>query len=96
MNNFTVFGTILRAFYVFSFNSHNTSKRLELPSFYGRRNLATLLSVHQWQSWGLNSHLYDFKDYALSDILKHKKYFQIFDLGVLGRNTSIQGKNLVD
>ena len=45
LNNFTVFGTILRAFYVFSFHSHNSSKRLELPSFYRRRNLAILLCV---------------------------------------------------
>jgi len=77
LNNFTVFGTILRAFYVFSFHSHNSSKRLELPSFYWRRNPAILLCVYQGQNWDLSSHLCDFKEDALSDILQHQKYLQI-------------------
>lgn len=67
--------------YVFSLNSYNSSKRLELLSFYGRRNLAEL--------GDLSSYLYDFKDHALSNILKYLKCFQIFELSVPGRNKSM-------
>lgn len=48
-----------------------------------------LLHVHQEQSKKLNLYLYDSRDHALSNILRHQKCFQIFYLSVLGRNKGI-------
>lgn len=96
LNNFTVFGTILRAFYVFSFHSHNSSKRLELPSFYRRRNLAILLCVLPGAELGFKLTSLWLQGRCSFWYPTASKISPDFDPDVLGREKRIQVNNLMD